>query len=139
MSRLMRPSPECVGINTKSGIAIKMKLPEDISQEILAVMENTEKIKGEGFGDLVKFIMNVHGLLSLYGENFELSEDITTSGKGKEITEQLSSMIAHVCSTLTHMYADARDVSDNDVQEAMKIADTINGIVNEFKRRQNKS
>jgi hypothetical protein len=133
----MAKFPNVIGV--KNGVTKKIEMPEDIKQEVFAVMETAEKIKGEDFTDFVKFIMNMTGLLSMFMENFRPEDRILERPNSAKVIRQLHEMISNVSSTLTSMYADAKGLSEEDINEALKTASTMNNIVDEFARRVNKS
>jgi hypothetical protein len=133
MARSMSEHPQLVGL--KNGMPKNIEMPDDIKQEVFAVMETAEKIKGENFTNFVKFLMNVSGLLAMIGENFSPDEHIREHPNAEKIIGQLEDMISHVASTITSMYGDAMGMSDEDTKEAIRTADTMQGIVQEFARR----
>lgn len=131
----LEPNPSCIGLDMGSGMTKKLDIPEDIAQELFAVMETATKIKGENFANYAKFLMNLHGLLEIFGQNFEPSEQIRESPKRDTIIKQLEKMIANVCHTQSMMYAEALNLSSEDVNEAVQLARTVEGLVEEFRRR----
>jgi dihydrodipicolinate synthase/N-acetylneuraminate lyase len=133
MARTMSEHPQLVGL--KDGMSKNIEMPEDIKQEVFNVMQTAEKIKGENFTNFVKFLMNMNGLLSMFTENFSPDDHIREHPNADKIIDQLQDMISHVASTLSSMYGDAMGMSDEDTKEAIKTANTMQGIVQEFARR----
>lgn len=128
--------PQLIGL--QGGMPKKIELPQDIADEVQAVMTTATKIKGADFTDCVKFVMNINGLLGMFAENFEPLREIQEHPNHKKIILQMQEMITNILTTLSSMYMAAKGVEGGDVPEVLKTAETMKGIVDEFARRVNK-
>jgi hypothetical protein len=112
----MRPAPICMGIRGEQ------KLPQKYLDEVLDVMHNVEKIKGDAFAHTVKFLMNVEGLIGMFASATTIDSNVDEKA--------FKEAISNVASILVGMYCDAVEIDqEEDMKEITKTAKVIGDIL----------
>jgi hypothetical protein len=107
---------------------------EDLSTDLQDMMETAEAVQGKDFANLVSYVMNVHNLTAMISMAVDCSIE-ESKNILRDDDDQTADIILRLLSSNTNSYAEALNLPEEKVEEAVLFINVIHEKINSTKNQ----